>query len=413
MNFESLKNISTPIETENNKEKQEILFEKIEQISLVYADKNFQEIKKDNGSYKFSEAIKDFSPIENIILRPVFHLDEFNFKKYQEKIDLFLKDFYNEVDAIYDESGFDLDKILNLVNLKRDSIKKYLGVEDFKEFERNTKEGNTKVLNFNKITNIEMDAEKKYKDLDKIGFSKSNHFVEVHMEDFYNTGEKNLGSELIKNDLGVVAEHIIDKEPEAVAVIGKSWLLNTPLANRLGFKKIEDDETKQNDFSTWLQFIDKNGQIDQKRFNEFSKTGEIPYKSTKAYIPTEEFLTRYLPENRRGKIILKEVNVDRKDFWLKLQNESQSIKSEWDNLLKNSDDFDNFVKKNESLNEVLNFVTPEDKEEYIKFLKTMYNSNIIWSEFYEHKGENIEKIDKKINKAMQDDLYKDKEVFIE
>jgi len=413
MNFEGLKNISSPIETENKSEKKEILFEKIEQISLVYADKNFQEIKKDNGSYKFSEAIKDFSPIVNIILRPVFHLDEFNFKKYQEKIDLFLEDFYNEADTIYEERGFDLDKILNLVNLKKDSIKKYLEVEDFREFERNTKEADTKILNFNKITNIEKDAEKKYKDLEKIGFSKSDHFIEVHMEDFYSTGEKNLGSELIKNDLGAVAEHIVDKEPETAAVIGKSWLLDTPVANRLGFKKIEDDISKQNDFSTWLQFIDKNGQIDQKRFGQLLKTDEIPYKSTKAYIPTEEFLKRYLPENRKGKIILKEIKPDRKDFWLKLQNESQSIKSEWDNLLKNGDNFDNFVKKNKSLNEVLSFVTPEDREEYTRFLKIMYNSNITWADFYEHKNENIEKIDKKIDKAMKDDLYKDREVFIE
>lgn len=413
MNFEGLKNISTTIETENKSEKQEILFEKIEQISLVYADKNFQELKKDNSDYEFSDAIKDFSPIENIILRPVFQLDEFNFKKYQEKIDLFLTDFYDEVNAIYKEGGFDLGKILNLAKLKKDSIKKYLGVEDFKKFERNTKDGGTKVLSFNKMNNIENDAEKKYKDLEKIGFSKFDHFVEVHMEDFYNTGEKNLGSELIINDLGVVAEHIIDKEPEVAAVIGKSWLLSTPIANRLGFRKIEDDVSKQNDFSTWLQFIDKNGQIDQKRFGEFLKTGEILYKSTKAYIPTEEFLKRYLPENRRGKVILKEVNKDRQKFWSKPENDSQFIKSEWDNLLKNGGDFNHFVKDNELLNEVLNFVTPGDKEEYILFLKTMYNSNINWAEFYEHKGKNIEKIDKKINKAMKDDLYIDKEVFIE
>lgn len=413
MNFESLKNISTPIETENKIEKQEILFEKIEQISLVYADKNFQEIKKDNNGYNFSDAIKDFSPIENIILRPVFQLDEFNFKKYREKIDLFLKNFYDELDAIYEEGGFDFDKILNLVKLKKESVKKYLGVEDFKKFERNTKDSDTKVLNFNKINNIEKDAEKKYKDLDKIGFSKSDHFVEVHMEDFYNTGEKNLGSELIINDLGVVAEHIIDKEPEVAAVIGKSWLLSTPLAKRLGFKLIEADVSKQNDFSTWLQFIDKNGQIDQKRFGEFLKTGEIPYKSTKAYIPTGEFLKKYLPENRRGKVILKEINKDRKEFWSKLENDAQSIKSEWINLLENGGDFYNFIKNNESLNEVLNFVTPADKEEYIRFLKVMYDSNINWTEFYKHKGENIEEIDKRINKAMKDDLYKDKEIFIE
>lgn len=170
MNFEGLQNIGNPIETENNSEKQEILFEKIEQISLVYADRKFQEMKKDHVSYKFSESIKDFSPIENIILRPVFQLEKFNLEKYQENIDLFLQDFYDEADIIYEEGGFDLDKVLNLVNLKRDSIKKYLGVENLTEFRRNTKEGRTKVLNFNKIINIESDAKKSIKIWKILGF---------------------------------------------------------------------------------------------------------------------------------------------------------------------------------------------------------------------------------------------------
>ena len=53
-----------------------------------------------------------------------------------------------------------------------------MNVENFKEFERNTKEGDTKVLNFNKINNIEVDADKKYQDLEKLGFSKFDHFME-------------------------------------------------------------------------------------------------------------------------------------------------------------------------------------------------------------------------------------------
>lgn len=258
-----------------------------------------------------------------------------------------------------------------------------------------------------------MDAEKKYKDLEKFGFSKTDHFVEVHVEDFYNTGEKNLGPELIKSDLGVVAEYIIDKEPEAVAVIGKSWLLSTPLANRLGFEKIEDDATKQNDFSTWLQFIDKNGQINQKRFNEFLKTGELPYKSVKAYIPTEEFLKKYLPENRRGKVILKEINKDRKDFWDKLQSKAQSIKTDWDDLLKNNGDFEDFITNHKILNELFDFVAPDDKAEYFNFFKIMYDKRIPWTEFYDNKSENIKKIDEKINKVMKEDMFKDREVVIE
>lgn len=413
MNLEKISNINARIETPDKKERKEILFEKIEQISLVYADKKYNEIKEKNNNYKFSDIAKDFTPLENIILRPVFQLEEFNFKKYQEKIDLFLKDFYLELDTIYETCGFDLDKISSLANSKKDTIKKYLDVENFKEFERSTKESDTKVLNFNKINNIEVDAEKKYQDLEKLGFSKFDHFIEVHVEYFYNTDQNNLGPELIKNDFGLVAEHIIDKEPETAAVIGKSWLLDTPLANRLGFKQIEDGETKQNDFSTWLQFINKNGEIDSKRFNQFLKTEELPYKSVKAIMLVEDFLKKYLPENRRGKVVLKEVNADRKDFWFKLQNDTQSIKSEWDELLKDNGNFDGFINVNKSLNEVLNFLDLEDREQYIRFLKIMYNSNIPWSEFYEHKDENIEKIDKKINKIMKDDLYKDKEIFVD
>ena len=210
MNLEKISNINARIETSDKKERKEVLFEKIKQISLVYADKKYNEIKEKDNNYKFSDIVKDFTPLENIILRPVFQLEEFNFKKYQEKIDLFLKDFYLELDTIYETCGFDLDKISSLANLKKDTIKKYLNVENFKEFERNTKESDTKVLNFNKINNIEVDADKKYQDLEKLGFSKFDHFIEFHVEDFYNTDQNSLGPELIKRDFGLVAEHIID-----------------------------------------------------------------------------------------------------------------------------------------------------------------------------------------------------------
>lgn len=46
MNFENLSHIIAPIETEDNKEKEKELIEKIEQISLVYADKKWQEVKE-------------------------------------------------------------------------------------------------------------------------------------------------------------------------------------------------------------------------------------------------------------------------------------------------------------------------------------------------------------------------------
>jgi hypothetical protein len=412
MNLEKINNISDNIETLDKKERKRILLERITQISLVYADKKFNETKENENSYKFSDAVKNFTPLENIILKPVFQLEEFDFKKYKEKVDIFLKDFYIEIDFIYNSAGLDLDQIQNLINLKINSIKKYLDVENLKEWESTTKEGDLNVLKFNDITNIQADAEENYQDLEKLGFSKFDHFIEVHVEDFYNSKQSNLGPELIKSDLKLIAEYIIDKKPETAAIIGRSWLLNTPLASRLGFKPIEDNKTKQNDFSTWLQFIDKNGEINQKRFNQFLKTEELPYKSVKAYILTEDFLKRYLPESRKGRLILKKRSGDREGFWYKLQNDAQSLKLEWDNLLKNNDDFDSFIKNNELLNEILNFLGQQDKISYVGFLKKMYNDNILWAEFYKYKDENIKKIDKKFRQFMKDDLYKEKEVFI-
>jgi len=410
MNLESLNNIGGRIESEDPKEKKTILFEKIEQISLVFAYQKFEEIKKVQGNYKLSEAIKDYAPIENIITRPVFHLDGFNLAKYQEQINQFIDNFYVELDSIYESRGFNLDEMTELVNSKRDSLKSYLGAEGLPEYEK--KSGITKIMSFNKITNIEIDAEKKYKDLVKLGFTKDDHFVEVHLDDFYNSGEKNFSSELITNDLAAIAVRIIDKEQEAVAVIGKSWLLNAKLADLLGFKKITDGVVKQNDFSTWLQFIDKNGQINSKRFDKFLQTGELPFPSVVAYIPIEDFLKRYLPESRRGKINLKEINIERKDYWARLQIEAESIRSDWSELLKNNGDFDNFVKNNQALNDIFTLITPTDRSEYLDFLKIMYNSNILWSEFFEHKSAKIEAIDEKINQARRDDLYKNKEVVI-
>lgn len=415
MSFENLENIKEPIETENQGEKEKALFEKIEQISLAYAEKKFQEIRKDHPEYKFSEAIRDFTPTIDIVVRPVYKLEGFHLDKYREKMAMFLGGFRDEIDAIYASDGLGSGRMVELVKAKNDSIKEYLGVDSLQERERGGKKVAVKILDFNQIVNIEKDAEGKYKDLEGLGFSQFDHFIEIHVEDFYRTSEKNLGPELIKNDLAVLAEYIIDQEPQTAAVIGKSWLLDTPLADRLGFKKIESDgrNEKQNDFSTWLQFVDKNGQIDQKRFSEFSETGELPYKSTKAYMPIEEFLQRYLPENRRGKIILKEVDNDRKDFWSKLQKEIGSVKADWYDLLKNNGDFDGFVQNNKALQAILGLVSPADRDEYLDFLKIMYDSDIPWSDFFEAKSENIRKIDKKINEAMKADLLKDKEVFIE
>jgi len=409
--MKSLENITTYIESNEPKEKEDRLMEKIGQISLVYTEKKFQEIKNKIPDYKFSDALQSFSPVKNIILAPAFDLRNFNFKEYQEKIDLFLNDFYDEVDLIFENEGFNLDKISDLISLKKSGIKEYLKVEDFKIRQPEKSEEDTKVIKFNLLDNINEAAEKKYKILEQLGFSENDKFIEVHFENFFSTGEKNLGPELIKKDLTKIAEYIIDKEPQTAAIIGHSWLLDSPVARLLDFKKIEDDNVQENDFSTWFQFIDRTGQIDNKRFNEFLKTEKLPFKGVKAYILTEEFLRKYLPENRKGKITLKIIDRDKESSRVEKRQEIQILKETWEELQKNNRPIEEFT-SNKNFEEILGFVDPNDQKKYLDFFREMYAKKIPFKDFKDNTTEDIMTILKKIDKVMENSLYKDKEVII-
>lgn len=413
MNFDYLQNINTHIETEDRAEKEEALSEKIKQISLVYTEKKFQEIREENKDYKLSEAVKTFSPTRNIIVGPLYKLDNFSVRDNKEKIDQFLDDFYSELDSSIDSNNPDLDKISDLISLKRGSIKKYLGVESLKELKEDEDQQATKILNFNRISDSFPWDHNDHDILRKEGFKEKDSFVEFHVKDFYNTDEKNLGPGLIKNDLSIVAEYIVDVAPETRAVIGKSWLLDTPLADRLGFKRLEGDPIAQTNDATWAQFIDKNGQIDKKRFNEFLDTGELKYKGVRGYIKTEDFLKRYLPENRKGKINLKEVNEDRVEFWKNFDESINSVKIKWAELIKSDSSFESFSENNEDLNKVADLFDSPDREEYINFLKLMYENKTPWHEFAKYRTKAINEAGDRLDKKIINDRYKVREVIIE
>jgi len=413
MNWEKIKNIGEHIETEDKRERKDILNGKIAQISLTYAEKKFQEKKGQDDGYRFSDAVKEFTPVRNIVLNPVYRLENPNLHDNQEKINAFLDDFYASIDALHDEGDFDPERILKLIEAERSVVKEYLGLQDLEEHDRKQKEIETDILRFNVINNIGADSQRKYEDLEKLGFSRFDRFLEIHLEEFYQANASHFGPDLIKNDFGKLAEYIIDKEKAVAAVLGRSWLLSTPIAERLGFHKIDETTLGQLDLSAWLQFIDKDGDIDQKRLSRFLETGELPYQSVRGYIATEDFLRRYLPPERRGKVCLKAAKPDRRDFWTKMQEDIQTVKTDWDEFLKSKGGFERFIEKNGAVNKVLDLFAPADKECYLAFLKSMYEADIPWGNFREHQDEKIKALDEKITRLIDDDLYEDKEIVID
>ena len=415
MNFEKIKDIAKPIESNNKEKREEALHEKIKNISLIYAHKKFLEVDqelRDNGSYKLSDALDEFSLIRRIIFVPLYETDNFGMDSYQENMNSFYEDVKEEIDKIYAEHGFDLEKISNLITSKRKKIIKDYHLIKSKFFELGKGEEGLKILQTNKVNDVELDVEGKYRDIDKVGFSKLNSFIEIHMEKFYLSGEKNLSIDLIKKDLGVIAERIIDKEPEVAAIIGGSWLLDTPIAKFLGFQRIDNKKSPVNDFSTWMQFIDKNGQIDQKRFNQLLESGEPPYKSVRAYIKTEDFLRKYLPEDRRGKVVLKEIVPERRNFLLERSIHLKILAKTWDQSCLDDIPFSDLIEGNKGLDYSLSFLSETERKKYLDFLEKMHRNKISWSSIPNLRSEALEVIYEKMKEKIKEDVYQDKELFI-
>lgn len=412
--MENLSNINYKIETNNNKEREIKLLNLIEQISLFYANKKFKEEKGKKPDYKFSEAVKKFTPTEDLIGQKINCLEGFNFLEKEEKILLFFKELYQKIDDVYNPETENIEDVLDIINREDKEFKKYLQVENLKEIDFNTKQRETKVFQFNQINDIENYRGGIYRDLLQKGFCNIDKLTEIHVDNFFSSGNNSLGSELIKNDLSVIATNIVNKYPQTAAVVGKSWLLDTSLGKALGFKTIKMEQENQfNDFSVWNQFMDKDGNINQSRLNKFMQDEKVPYKSVVAYIPVEDFLKRYLPKNKRGKIILKKINKEKSVFWEKIKEDSQKIKGDWDKSIKNDIEFENFLKGTESLNMVLNFLDIEDKEKYLIFLKKMFSKKIKWSDIFKYKNKEITLISNKIDDSIKNDLYEDNEIFIE
>lgn len=437
--FELISKINTkeksPVEEtkESKEESEKKLLDKIGMIALIYADRKFQEIKVTNPNYKFSEALKFFSPLKFIILKPIYNLADFDLKKYQPAIDLFMESFYSEVDLRRDEVNFNLDLIFNLVDKRRNDIKKYLQIENLKNNEEDEDKKITKIINFGLRKPADaLESEDIFDSLEKLGFSENNEFIEVHFENFYRSGQEKLGLDLIKNDFSEIAENILDEKPQTAAIIGNSWLLDSPMASYLGFKNIEEElrakesdeerleeeptETvkpieEENDFPTWFQFVDKNDEINQRRFDKFLESGKLPFKSVKAYIPVEDFLRRYLPASRRGKITLKKASPEKLKLQLEKQKENKIIREKWTELIKGQGSYEDYI-MSPGFSYLLTYLNLEDGHKFLDFFKNMYDKKIDVADFDEYKDENMKIIFKKIREKNDDELYDRVELII-
>jgi hypothetical protein len=153
-------------------------------------------------------------------------------------------------------------------------------------------------------------------------------YLEVNLPEAY-LSEFRITLQSLKDSFAAIASLVVDKHPEANGIIGRSWLLDRPAVRKLtGFEIIGEGRPN------WLQFIDESGQINRERLAEMAESGELPFKNLIGVIRTEDFLRRFLPKERRGEIILKEVDPAWRERYGglrgKVQAEGQRFAQAWD-----------------------------------------------------------------------------------
>jgi hypothetical protein len=185
------------------------------------------------------------------------------------------------------------------------------------------------------------------------GYVPNGAFMQVHLKPKYlYTGESYLAQ--VQKDLGEVARSIVCEHPETQAVVGESWLMDTPIARRMKFTVVPD-YTNSSDSGSWrMQMIKMDGTIDEKALQTYIEGGELPYKVRCGHISVKDFLYEYLPEEFRSTpITLRRIDPAHAEMIARVEHERAQFRQ----IL--SEDWDAVVGKSLSVQEVLSRISTE------------------------------------------------------
>ncbi len=290
-----------PIPTGDLENHEKELKRRLQKVELLFADKKAP--LAENKSTFFDALNEHTSLVQEI--------------KFAEIPDQERKDFALRINEIHDkkESGWE-EQILSFIDEKVNA----LGIKEKKyEPER------IGIMYFDKISGEDR--------IEKFGIDYDDEILSIHISEAFLHEDTKLAPSSIKTIMSKLAETIVEKYPQIKAVVGESWLIDTPVAKRLGFTVVENADVPQNNNSVWYQFIRQDGQIDEKRVNDLLENGEPPFKAKLGFIPVVKFLELYLPDDKRGKeIILKERDPADTETALLLQEEGQALRDSWSSL---------------------------------------------------------------------------------
>ena len=363
-NFEKME----PIVAENVETHEKELKKRLQLIQLDFADIKFSEEKKSNPDLKFLDIIKKYTAFEKNIANEYQRrcsIGKEEFEKIQASI-------LEEINKIYENGGKEWKE--EAVNFITEKVE-LLGPFNFNDSEPGKEKAG--IINYK--------LEKGKLGFEKFGIDEEDSFINVHFDEVYLQKEK-VGKKKLIESLERLAKDIVEKYPETQYVVGRSWILDNPLAERLGFEIVER-EASLDHTSTWWQLMDRNGQINEKKKSELLREGALPSQVALGLIKVEEFLKRYLPNEMRGSIKLKKIKEEDKEKLKMLRDQSKIFGERFEQMSKEEILF--FFKQLPFLGE--NF-EKDDIKELLDFFYEVKDNGSKWENVAKDYPERIKKL---------------------
>lgn len=390
-----------PIKTSSIEEHEKILEEKMTEIQLLYVDAitagKIPPLDKNIDPKDIITLISRYTEIPSNLCNEYYNRVGNFFK--QEEYELFKQKLAEDIYDIYkkDQKTW----IEETQKLIKDKIEK-LGPIEKKEKQKNDSKFKAGLIDFHVEAGLGHL-------LPGLGVNDDDLCVTIHFPSFYKQKKDNVNNLFSLNSLKELALKIIEEYPETTAIVGESWLMDTPIAKRIGFKVFNRDSKQELTGQFWGQFINSSGQVDSIKVSKFLETGEPTFKVCIGVMMVEDFLKKYLPEEKRGKILLKKARPGLKDFNEKLEKEKEIF----ENILKNYiDDVENenIEEKIYQCEIIGGFLKTEQGKDLIGFLKELKKNNVSLKDI---KEKNLfEEYKKLIGKYIDKLKFVDKKVVI-
>jgi hypothetical protein len=330
-----------PIVAESVGEHENVLQNRLAEIQLEYVDRLFQ--RKIPLPERFAEGVepKDLYDLLSRYTSVLSKLMGYHVRREESQGVILLPDMYDSVEKEFadkitqfyqNDHGLWIEKTMHLLSeehLKAESKSVNTQEEVVQGEENRNNRGEAGLIHF--VVHPVHDWFKDFKDVD---IQKDDFCMSIHLESLFKktlTGETN--NIFSSQSLEKLALEIVDHFPETRAIVGRSWLMDTPIAKRIGFTVYKNEyDLYENNPSFWGQFLNSTGQVDAERLAQFLETGKPSYVVSTGVITVEDFLRKYLPKERKGEIILKEVD---RQFAHKHKQDMKILKEvgdKWDSL---------------------------------------------------------------------------------